>query len=200
MPRDPEATKRRLFDAAVEEFSRQGFAGARTDGIADRAGANRERLYRYFGDKGQLFATVLERQLTELAEAVPLDPADLPEYAGKVFDYHAANRELIRLLHWEALEQGDEPVANEPARAAYYQAKVDAISEGQRAGVIDPSLDPRDLVFTLIAIATWWFTVPQIARMLCSGDPYGPEALKHHRAHVVETTRRLIQPSPATAR
>ncbi|MFI7424948.1 hypothetical protein [Nonomuraea sp. NPDC049684] len=35
---------------------------------------------------------------------MPLDEAlagDLPEYAGRVYDYHREHPQFIRLLHWE---------------------------------------------------------------------------------------------------
>ncbi|MEA2532746.1 MAG: hypothetical protein QOJ93_557, partial [Actinomycetota bacterium] len=50
-PRDAEATKELLLAAASEEFAEHGLAGARIDRIAERAGANKRLLYRYFGDK-----------------------------------------------------------------------------------------------------------------------------------------------------
>src|ERR1700739_4300497 len=54
-----EQTKRRLKDAATEEFAAHGLHGTTVDRIAERAGVNKERLYNYFGDKRSLFATVL---------------------------------------------------------------------------------------------------------------------------------------------
>jgi AcrR family transcriptional regulator len=50
-PRDAEATKARLLAAGTEEFAAHGFAGARIDRIAERAGANKRLIYMYFADK-----------------------------------------------------------------------------------------------------------------------------------------------------
>ena len=52
--RNAESTKRRLLDAATAEFAERGFAGARIDRIAERAGTNKRMIYAYFGDKDQL--------------------------------------------------------------------------------------------------------------------------------------------------
>ena len=63
--RDPDATQARILAAAKMEFARSGLGGARVDGIADRAKANKRMSYHYFGNKEDLFwATayaVLER-------------------------------------------------------------------------------------------------------------------------------------------
>jgi AcrR family transcriptional regulator len=50
----PDRTKRRIFEAAVEEFAEYGSAGARVDRIAAKARANKESIYRYFGTKEEL--------------------------------------------------------------------------------------------------------------------------------------------------
>ena len=48
-------TRQRIFDAAVQEFAENGFAGARIDRIAELAGVNKQRIYAYFNDKEGLF-------------------------------------------------------------------------------------------------------------------------------------------------
>ena len=51
----------RILDAALEEFSAQGFDGVSMTGIAKRAGVSKPTLYQYFGDKDGLFANVLQQ-------------------------------------------------------------------------------------------------------------------------------------------
>src|SRR5580658_1886275 len=101
-PRNSKATKELLLAAAGEEFSEYGLAGARIDRIAERAGANKRLLYVYFGDKNQLFDSVLERQFSQVTEAVALTPEDLGAYAGARFDHLLANPQLARLSAWRA--------------------------------------------------------------------------------------------------
>jgi AcrR family transcriptional regulator len=72
--RPPEpGTRERILVAAGEVFAATGFAGARVDEIADRAGVNKAMLYYYVGDKEQLYAAVLvdtiERALISLRAA-----------------------------------------------------------------------------------------------------------------------------------
>src|SRR5918995_6729413 len=59
-----EATRQRILDAALAEFAAKGLAGARVDEIAARAGANKRMLYAHFGNKEDLWLTVLEGAYT----------------------------------------------------------------------------------------------------------------------------------------
>lgn len=60
-------TRARILAAAAEVFASIGFAGARVDEIAARAGVNKAMLYYHVGDKDKLYATVL----TETVDRVP---------------------------------------------------------------------------------------------------------------------------------
>jgi AcrR family transcriptional regulator len=193
---DTEGTRRRLKEAATIEFAERGPDGTTMARIAERAGINKERLYKYFGDKRALFEAVLSDELDKLAAGVSLAGADLNdigEFAGHTFDYHAAHPELARLLQWEGLAGG--PAADEANRTAHYQRKVQAVAAAQRDGVLDDALDPAHLVFLLIALAAWWFTVPQLARMVTGADASDPAERARRRAWVVGAARRLARPS-----
>ena len=50
---------RRILDSATEVFAEAGFAGARVDEIAKRAGVNKAMIYYRIGDKEALYAEVL---------------------------------------------------------------------------------------------------------------------------------------------
>ncbi len=58
--RDPERTAAAILAAAIDEFSENGYGGARIDAIAERAGVNKRMLYHYFGDKDALYERVLQ--------------------------------------------------------------------------------------------------------------------------------------------
>ena len=193
---DTEGTRRRLKEAATIEFAERGPDGTTMARIAERAGINKERLYKYFGDKQALFERVLCDELEKLAAAVSLTGVsldDIGEFAGATFDYHAAHPELARLLQWEGLAGG--PIADEANRTAHYQRKVQALAAAQRAGVLDDDLDPAHLVFLMIALAAWWLTVPQLARMLTGADPRDPAEHARRRASVVRAAQRLALPA-----
>lgn len=101
-----EATRRKLFEAAVTLVSEQGYGSTTVDEIAERAGVAKGTVYYNFGGKDELYAALLEWGVTRLADtlrrAVPgpeVEPRQaLTEVlrAGVVFI--GAHEALARLL------------------------------------------------------------------------------------------------------
>ncbi|MGN5634204.1 TetR family transcriptional regulator [Streptomyces sp. AC154] len=191
---DTARTKRLLLEAAVEEFAEHGPTGARVDRVASAAKVNKERIYQYFGGKEQLFTAVLESELAKAAEAVPLpEPGDgdLGDFAGRLYDYHGAHPHLLRLLSWEGLRDGRAPVVAETERAAHYAGKAAQIAALQLDGTVTADVEPGRLFGAAFALATWWLTMPQLARMALSGADGSPEAT---REALVRMVRALTAP------
>ncbi|MEU4653593.1 TetR family transcriptional regulator [Streptomyces sp. NPDC023723] len=187
--RDPEATKARIFAAAVAEFAAHGVAGARIDRIAAEAEANKQLIYAYYGNKTELFATVLEHKMLDLAIAVPVDPDDIEGWIDRLMDYHADHPELLRLLFWEGLEYGAEELPHEAERQQHYVRKVAALRDGQRRGVVTDAIPAADLLFLLVAMTNWAMVVPQMKRILVGGEV--PDAARL-RTSIKEAARRII--------
>ncbi|QJT02676.1 TetR/AcrR family transcriptional regulator [Streptomyces asoensis] len=188
--RDPEATRARIFDAAVAEFARYGIAGARIDRIAAEAKANKQLIYAYFGNKAELFSQVLGRSMVDLASAVPVDPDDIEGWLDRLMDYHAAHPELLRLLYWEGIEYGStELLPDEAQRQKHYALKVAAVQDAQDRGVISDAIPARDLFFLLIAMANWAAFVPQMSRILAGSEDTDRDRL---RASIKEAARRMV--------
>lgn len=107
-PRDAEATRRALLGAATAVFAEHGFAGARVDEIARRAGVNKRMIYAYYGDKEGLYHAVLSSRLaapkaaTELAASA--DPRKaLEDLVRWWFRLLAEDPAFARLLAWDLL-------------------------------------------------------------------------------------------------
>lgn len=194
MPPDASATKARLLQAATEEFTAYGMAGARVDRIAARAGANKRLIYVHFGTKEELFDIVVQRQLGVLADAVPFTPADLPGYAGALFDWVAAHPEALRLNAWKQLER-PEPAAVE---MDIYRPKLAALAALPGPGPL-PGAAPADVLALVIGLATAWFTASPALRELAADPPWSPARLTAHRAAVVAAAASLTQPQPDSA-
>jgi AcrR family transcriptional regulator len=126
-------TPRRILDAAADEFAERGLAGARVDRIAERAGANKQRIYAYFGSKDQLFDRVVEDRIEQLLDAVPFDAADLPGYAVRVLDFNLEHPAFVRLLLWHDLERPG-VLAQLPRSVASHARKVEALREARGEG------------------------------------------------------------------
>jgi AcrR family transcriptional regulator len=72
-PRDAAATKAALLDAATKLFGERGFDRTTVRDIANLAGVNQALLFRYYGSKDALFATVLATRSRELIEDSPAE-------------------------------------------------------------------------------------------------------------------------------
>jgi TetR/AcrR family transcriptional regulator len=68
--RAPGSPQARILDAASAVFAEVGFAGARVDDIAARAGVNKAMLYYHVGDKQALYTAVLVRNFDRVADAL----------------------------------------------------------------------------------------------------------------------------------
>jgi AcrR family transcriptional regulator len=179
--RNADQTREKLLLAATAEFAAHGAAGARIDRIAERAGVNKRMIYAYFGNKEQLFETVLEHSLVQLVEAVPLETDDLPGYAGRLFDYLVDHPERHRLALWRTLE-GSPPTEAEVRSTAGKLATLSA------ARAHDKALDAAALlVFIMALVQAWPSTYGALAR------PTFADAAAQ-RASVVEAVRRLTTP------
>jgi len=119
----------RIIAVAREEFAKRGFAGARVEHIASRAGVNKQLLFYYYHSKRGLFEAVLTEAAAELEGAL----ASLP--AGRPLD-------RLRL----ALETLFDFLARYPAGAAFAPAikrLVVLLAEGQGLGQVRDDVDPH---------------------------------------------------------
>jgi AcrR family transcriptional regulator len=63
-----DATKKKLFDAAMELIGERGFTDASVDEIVDRAGVAKGTVYYHFTGKAELVEALIEDRLSPLAE------------------------------------------------------------------------------------------------------------------------------------
>jgi len=68
--RTSQETRQRILNAASREFADAGFAGARVDEIASRAGVNKALLYYHVGNKQALYTAVLIRNFDRVEGAL----------------------------------------------------------------------------------------------------------------------------------
>ena len=189
-PEGADSTRERIVAAATDEFARHGIAGARVDRIAKQARTSKERVYAYFRGKEALYAHVSLRELARVAEATPMDPADLPGYAGRLFDHFT----ITRPDHHRRFALLDDSRTDDPAGADQVQEtvarKIDQLREAQRAGHIDPSWDPVDVLALVNQLATTWAAQTEIGAVAAeqASDP----SVTARRAAVVAAVERLF--------
>jgi AcrR family transcriptional regulator len=173
-----------LLEAAIEEFAAHGLAGARVDRIAKQAGANKRAIYEYFTDKDGLFAAATDKVRKDLAAAVPLTEDDLPGYAGRLFDYHCAAPQAMRMHLWRQLER---PSAG-PDHRDFYTGKL--LGMPQTAGPTGATALDRLLLVT--GMAYGWILGPEDLFRAADADRASTELRAAHRAALVEAVRRVV--------
>ncbi|WP_369052700.1 TetR family transcriptional regulator [Kineococcus terrestris] len=190
--RDAAATRRRLLDAATEEFAAHGIAGARVDRIAAAARSNKAQMYGFFGSKDGLFDAVLAEHFELIVNAAPLDGADLPGYATALYDAYLEHPRAVRLGTWSRLERhgaGGDLFADGVDHSA---PKVAVIAAAQRDGHVDPGLDPADVLSLVVAMAMAWSP----ASVLVAAGADEPAAVHARRkAALAAAVRRAVAPA-----
>lgn len=78
---------RTVLQAAAAVFAEEGFAGARVDAIAERAGVNKAMVYYHVGDKAHLYEAVFSGSLDHARNALDaaLQGATTPEERLRAF-------------------------------------------------------------------------------------------------------------------
>jgi len=101
--------EQQMLDAAVQEFSVNGYHETSMDAIAARAEISKPMLYLYYGSKEELFGAVLDRELGRFIEAVGADidftlpPRDMLRSTIKAYlTYIDANRASWIVLYTQA--------------------------------------------------------------------------------------------------
>ena len=191
MGRDPEATKQRILDAALHEFSAKGIAGARVEAIATRANVNKRMLYYYFGSKDGLFREILRRRVDEGAAALESADVSKPDRLAKSQRGILQDSEYMRLLAWEALESRPSQPVNATSRRRFFEQWVDAVAEEQLAGNLPDDLDPAQLVLSEFFLVVGPMMLPQITRLV-TGKTLANAQLLDRRCEFLETLARHL--------
>ncbi|SAK60585.1 TetR family transcriptional regulator [Caballeronia temeraria] len=160
--RDPEGTRRRILEAAAEQFTKFGLAGARVDAIATVAGTNERMLYYYFTSKEGLYVAVLEAMYAQFAEREGsldlsgLQPSDaIRKLAQSIWTHLRDNPQWLNLVNNENLHEGRYLERSSRLRETISPV-VDLLrailERGASEGQFRPGIDPLDFYVTLVGM------------------------------------------------
>ena len=157
--RDPERTRKRILDAAKDEFARHGLGGARVDRIAERSGANKRMLYYYFESKEKLFLAALEESYAHIRSAekgLDLEHSDPREALRRLVDftwrYFVDNPEFMVLLNSENLHKGRHVRRSKRVQDMHsplVETLRDILRRGEKAGLFRRGVDPVQLYISI---------------------------------------------------
>jgi TetR/AcrR family transcriptional regulator len=193
----PEKSRAAILRAAVAEFAEHGIGGARTDAIARAARVNKALLYYYFKDKDALYEAVLDNVFSGLRERVMpvlesrLEPREkLLEYAGRYFDYIAANPRFPRVVQGEWMRMGPKgnPRMMRIAReyfAPTYRRVAEMLREGAEKGQFRV-VNPMDFLPSMVGIIIFYFSTAPAMKTLLKIDLLSKERIAERRTFVLE--------------
>jgi AcrR family transcriptional regulator len=217
--RDAEAARQALLDAAELIFARDGFSGARLDDIAVEAGYNKALIFRYIGDKQDLYHAAVRRCLTEVGAfmgellapfvddaSAALDArrvrAFIERAAGWLFDFYVAHPNHRRILIWEAAE-GFEIFSHWPLtqdNVPWRDASMELLERARAGGILRADVDPVALITNVMGMALIYLaSLPRYSKLFPGQDFLSPEALAHAREQMVTLVVNGVMAHPAAA-
>lgn len=191
------STRQRILLAALEEFSANGFSGARIDRIIKAADVNVRMVYHFFGNKKGLLEAVLAEIFKERQQMLAKQPGNLSELLDSYFVGYAADRHRVRLLEWEALENGanEEGLSTFEDRREVVKERIETLRQLQVEGKFAEEIDPQMLFLFCVALSIYPMTFPQSVYVATGEDVYSEEFQDRYRAALGQLSS-LLAPSP----
>jgi AcrR family transcriptional regulator len=196
----------RILAAALAEFAEQGFAGARIDAIAERAGINKRMLYVYIGNKEALWLAVLER----VYEAMRLEERQLkthhlsPQKGVEAlvrfnFRYHVDHPEFVTLVNDENLQSGRNLARSERVQEMYSPLLVlidDLLTRGRADGVFRADVDARQLYISIAGMGYFYWANRHTLSAIFGRKLGTKAALQQREDHMVAVVLGYLRPTP----
>ncbi|MBO2448141.1 TetR/AcrR family transcriptional regulator [Actinomadura barringtoniae] len=179
---DAERSRRLLIEAAKDEFAAKGFAGARVQDIADRAGVNKQLINYYFGGKEGLYCE-LGRQW--MAQEAGFNGPDLPldELLLLYLRHTLDDPRGTRLEAWRGLTEDPKDLPIGP------REDLSNLEDRQADGELAEDLDPAAVMLMMHALTAAPIVLPNAVRRIYGLDPESPE----FRERYIEGVRRIVR-------
>ena len=145
-----------ILAQAIATFAREGFRNADVQVIADKAGVGKGTVYRYFGNKEELFwattfavASRLEECLLEAMKGVDGALAQLRAVGRAYAEFFRANPEYLEIFVQERAEfRGSAPESH----VEYHEKLIDRFSRIIEEGIAAGEIRPVDVRRTIIGL------------------------------------------------
>ncbi len=172
--RRAEARPRELLSAALEVFSVCGFAGARLEDVAARAGVSKGTVYLYYKNKEELFKAVVRESCgaplagaRELIAASSASSAELLERLFRFWRTLSKNSPVSFLPKLIIAEAG-----NFPELRQIFAAEIDAPRQAMLEALLRRGIERGDLAPLPVAETARYLTAPMLLLALFE-NPHG---------------------------
>ncbi|MGB3275696.1 MAG: TetR/AcrR family transcriptional regulator [Castellaniella sp.] len=194
--RDTDRSQAAILKAARDEFSEHGFAGGRVDRIAERAGVNKRLIYYYFGNKDDLFLSVLENAYADIRQAEQglhldaLEPIEaLRTLVTFTWHYFLAHPEFLSLLASENLSRASHLKQSGKIREMHSPLVrlLDGLLERGRAdGLFRAGIDPVQLYISIASLGFFYLANNDTLSVIFGRDLRATEALDERLSHMTD--------------
>lgn len=188
-PADAPDLRGQLLDAALRRFAAEGIAATSLRAIAVEAGVNPALVHYYFGDKVRLQEAVVQERLMPALSQVREAVQQATDVAGVVAAFVRGIGETIARHPWfpalwvrEVLCEGGalREVLFDHIAPQLPQLMARRFAEAQREGALNPDLDPRLVVVSLVGLTLFPAASAPIWRRLFDADDIDPALLRDH--------------------
>ena len=180
----------RLLDAAIACFARSGIAATSLRAIALEAGVTPALLHYYFGDKEQLLRAVIDERLLPVFGAIRAEILRVDgDVAGLVAGFVRGVTDAVERHPWlpplwvrEVLCEGGalRELLFHSLLPQLPQLLARKFAQAQREGGLNPDLDPRLLVASLVGLTLFPAAGAPIWRRLFEADDIDARAMRDH--------------------
>ncbi|HZP06843.1 MAG TPA: TetR/AcrR family transcriptional regulator [Terracidiphilus sp.] len=190
-------TRARILEAALQAFSENGLAGARTEQIAAAAGVNKALLYYYFQSKQALYDAALEA-VAERVVASSLASMREGRSAGERivqfvlnhFDRIHSQRAFQSLMQQELMRLREgEKSALRPLVERIFRPTMrpveELLAEGMRTKELIP-VDAWQMMYAALGANVFYFLSGPVMGLLLGKDLFEHKALKARRKAAIE--------------
>jgi AcrR family transcriptional regulator len=193
---EPGDLRERLLDSAIAAYARAGIAGTSLRDIAREAGVTPALIAYYFGNKEALVEAVVEERILPAVAALRLrmqaageEPRALVEgFVRGMQDLVARHPWLPSLWVREILIEGGTLRDLLLTRVAPQipQVLAERFAAAQDRGQLNPALDPRLLVVSLIGLTLFPLAAEPVWRRLFDADDINASTLLRHTSALLE--------------
>jgi AcrR family transcriptional regulator len=161
------------------EFAEFGFAGARVNRIARRAGVNKQLLFYYFGSKQGLYDSVIQQVASEvpsidISHGKRPQPTEVLRNAFTAFFESVSSRPLLaRLLVLDSHRPGHVPGTGEHALSRFVAQVRTVVVEGQAHGYFRDDIDPELVARQALVLVIGYLALEEMVTATSHADHSG---------------------------
>lgn len=195
--RNAAATRQRILEAAMAEFSEHGYSGSRIERITASADVNVGMIYHYFGNKDDLYLAALEasykiiRDREQTLDVTGTDPRSaLKALIELTFDFLSTDPHFVRLIMNENLMMGR--TAQRSATIPHMtRPLLDSLSNiltlGQGQNIFKQNVDAESLYISILGLCFIHVSNRHTLSSMFQHDFSEPQWLDQRKSIVVQT-------------